>query len=473
MGSKITSLYSVLFGVFSGLLLIFAVNNLYLIWSIRKYGMRNGVPQTTYPMVSVQLPIFNEKEVVSRLIDSVLNLDWPRASLEVLILDDSDDETIGIINEKIPQKQANVRVLRRGYRSGYKAGALQYGLLETEADYIAIFDADFLPERDYLKQVIPVMEDDPQIGLVQTRWGHINQDYNRLTKAVSIALDWHHHIEQVGRNASNLFINFNGSCGVMRRKAILESGGWRADTLSEDLDISYRIQMNGWKAVYLRDVVVPGEIPPNIDDYRTQQRRWAKGSIQCSRMLLGRVLGSSLGIWQKMQSILHLNGYSVYLWTVLMILLSVPAILVEQRTDLLGSLGAIGLIGVLSQFAIFGVLCRSGHRSVLRFAGDFLFLFTLSLGLSIDCSVAVLRGLLTRGGEFLRTPKYNIVDKKRIHLPFANHGSLVLEMLFALYAGVGLMLSLLRGSWGMLVYFSLHAIGFMTVILLSKKPELF
>jgi len=179
---------------------------------------------------------------VSRLLDSILNLDWPRDSLEIIILDDSIDETSQIIDRKIAGKD-NTRVIRRENRRGYKAGALQYGLNQTTAEYIVIFDSDFIPKSDYLKKVVPLLETNKKIGIVQTRWGHINRNFNPLTKAVSLALDWHHHIEQVGRDAANLFINFNGSCGVMRRKAIIEAGNWGSDTLSEDLDISYRIQM--------------------------------------------------------------------------------------------------------------------------------------------------------------------------------------------------------------------------------------
>ena len=180
-----------------------------------------------------------------------------------MILDDSTDETPQIIDKKIDHHH-NIRVIRRKTREGYKAGALHRGLFETDAKYIAILDADFLPEKNFLKQVVPVLEDDDRIGFVQTRWGHINREFNGMTKAISIALDWHHYIEQAGRDASNLFINFNGSCGVFRRKAIIESGGWKSDTLSEDLDISYRIQMNRWKGVYLRDVVVSGETPQSL-----------------------------------------------------------------------------------------------------------------------------------------------------------------------------------------------------------------
>jgi len=324
-----------------------------------------------------------------------------------------------------------------------------------------------------LKRVIPIMESDPEIGLVQTRWGHINKGFNKLTRAIALALDWHHYIEQVGRNASNLFINFNGSCGVMRRNAILEAGGWRADTLSEDLDISYRIQTKGWKAVYIRDVVVPGEIPPTIEDYRIQQRRWAKGSIQCSKKLFKEVIVSDLGIKQKIQSILHLNGYSVYLWTLLLMLLSVPTLLLNTK-PIPDALGAIGFIGVLSHVAIYLILMQRNKKQRLGFTSDFLFLFVSSLGLSLECSLAVIRGLFKQGGEFQRTPKYNIKsEKKGNRIQNTSIKSLIPELLLAIYAAIGLVLASMRGNTGMIVYFTLHTTGFLTVLLLSVKPNLF
>lgn len=461
-----------LFTVFSVLILVYSANNLYLTWATRKYRDRRVTELTYYPKVAVQLPVYNEKEVVSRLIDDVVKLDYPHNSLEIQVLDDSSDETKEIIDKKTTDKQF-IKVLRRESREGFKAGALQNGLNQSDAEYFAIFDADFLPESDFLRRVISIMESDPEIGLVQTRWGHINKGFNKLTRAIALALDWHHYIEQVGRNASNLFINFNGSCGVMRRKAIIDAGGWKADTLSEDLDISYRIQMLGWKAAYIRDIVVPGEIPPTIEDYRIQQRRWAKGSIQCSKKLFKEIIQSNLSIKQKTQSILHLNGYSVYLWTIILMILSVPALLLNTKT-MPDALGAIGLIGTLSHVAIFFILMRKNKVPKMGFTSDFLFLFISSLGLSLECSLAVIQGLFKQGGEFQRTSKYNIKSEKKGNLIQSSSFSLLLpEIILTVYATIGLALALMRGNTGMLVYFTLHTTGFLTVILLSVKPNLF
>jgi cellulose synthase/poly-beta-1,6-N-acetylglucosamine synthase-like glycosyltransferase len=461
-----------LFTVFSVLILVYAANNLYLIWATRKYRDREAPILRYYPKVAVQLPVYNEKEVVSRLIDDVVKLDYPRESLEIQVLDDSTDETREIIDEKITGKPF-IKLIRRESREGYKAGALQNGLHQSDAEYFAIFDADFLPEPDFLRRVIPIMESDPEIGLIQTRWGYINKGFNKLTRAIALALDWHHYIEQVGRNASNLFINFNGSCGVMRRTAIIDAGGWKADTLSEDLDISYRIQMKGWKAAYIRDVVVPGEIPPTIEDYRIQQRRWAKGSIQCSKKLCKEVLESELNIKQKTQSILHLNGYSVYLWTILLMILSVPALLLNTKT-IPDALGAIGLIGAFSHVAIYLLLMRKNEAPGLGFTRDFLFLFVSSLGLSLECSLAVIQGLFKQGGEFQRTPKYNIkAEKKENRVQKTSYKHLIPELMLAVYAAIGLALALMKGNTGMSVYFTLHTTGFLTVLLLSVKPNLF
>jgi cellulose synthase/poly-beta-1,6-N-acetylglucosamine synthase-like glycosyltransferase len=461
-----------LFTVFSVLILVYAANNLYLIWATRKYRDREAPELRYYPKVAVQLPVYNEKEVVSRLIDNVVNLDYPRESLEIQLLDDSTDETKQIIDEKTAGKQF-IKVIRREKREGYKAGALQNGLHQTDAEYFAIFDADFLPESDFLRRVIPIMESNPEIGLVQTRWGHINQEFNKLTRAIALALDWHHYIEQVGRNASDLFINFNGSCGVIRRTAILDAGGWKADTLSEDLDISYRIQMKGWKATYIRDVVVPGEIPPTIEYYRIQQRRWAKGSIQCSKKLFKEVLEGDLDIRQKFQSILHLNGYSVYLWTLFLMLLSIPTLLLNTKT-ISEALGTIGLIGILSHVAIYLTLMKRNKKKGLEFTHDFLFLFVSSLGLSLECSLAVIRGLFKQGGEFQRTPKYNLKsEKKGNKIQNTRYTPLITELVLTVYATIGIILALMKGNTSMLVYFTLHTTGFLTVLLLSVKPNLF
>ncbi len=461
-----------LFTVFSVLLLVYAANNLYLIWATREYRNREATELSYYPKVAVQLPVYNEKKVITRLIDTIEALDYPREALTIQILDDSTDETSNIIDEKTLDN-SSIKVIRREKRTGYKAGALQNGFQQTDAEYFAIFDADFLPEPDFLKQVISVMEKNHEIGLIQTRWGHINQGFNKLTRAIALALDWHHYIEQVGRNASNLFINFNGSCGVMRREAIIDAGGWRADTLSEDLDMSYRIQMKGWKAVYLRDIVVPGEIPPTIDDYRIQQRRWAKGSIQCSKMLISDIIKGDLSLRQKTQSILHLNGYSVYLWTMSLMLLSVPALLLNTKT-IPDALGAIGLIGASSHVAIYMILLRKKQTPRLGYTGDFLFLFITSIGLSLECSLAVLRGLYEQGGEFKRTPKYNLKTGKNMeNMEKTRIKPLLPEIAITLYAVIGLILSLIRGNTGMLMYFTLHVTGYTTVLLLSVKPSLF
>ena len=465
-------MYSALFTTLSVLLLVYSVNNLYLIWSTRKYKTIEPSELQHYPKVAVQLPVYNEKKVITRLIEAIEKLDYPRESLEIQILDDSTDETSTIIDDKTSNKPF-IKVIRREKRTGYKAGALQNGFKQTDAEIFVIFDADFLPEPDFLKQVIPVMEQNPEIGFIQTRWGHINQKSNMLTRAIALALDWHHYIEQVGRNASNLFINFNGSCGVMRRTAIQDAGGWRADTLSEDLDISYRIQMYGWRSAYLRDTVVPGEIPPTIEDYKIQQSRWAKGSIQCSKLLVSDVIKGDLSLRQKTQSILHLNGYSVYLWTMLLMLFSVPALIFHTKT-IPETLGIIGLIGALSQIAIYFILMKKKQTPRLGYTSDFLFLFITSIGLSLECSLAVLKGLYEKGGEFKRTPKYNqITPKKSEQINKTRIKSLLPELAITIYATTGLILSLIQGNIGMLIYFTLNVTGYVTILLLSLRPSLF
>ena len=253
--------------------------------------------------ITMQLPIYNEKYVVSRLINSVCELDWPRDKLEIMVLDDSTDETSDIIDREIALKKIegfDIKVIRRKERIGYKAGALQNALDQTKNEYIAIIDADFIPPRDFLERTISAIQIDPGIGFVQARWGHINRGYNRYTEAFAIAIDGYHIVEQSARSSTGLIMNFNGSAGILRTQAIRESGGWSWDTLSEDMDLSYRIQMCGWSSLYLRDLPVSGELPPTLAAFRIQQGRWARGSVQCARKLL-------LPVWSSKKSLISEN----------------------------------------------------------------------------------------------------------------------------------------------------------------------
>ena len=290
------------------------------------------LPDAELPPVTVQLPIFNEMYVADRLIDAVCEMDYPRELLEIQVLDDSTDETTEIAELAVRRHAArgfNIRYLHRVDRLGFKAGALEAGLNEASGLFIAIFDADFIPPADFLRQTLPHFATDPKIGMVQARWGHINQDYSLLTKIQSILLDAHFVLEHGGRNRAGAFFNFNGTAGIWRREAIASAGGWQHDTLTEDLDLSYRAQLAGWRFVFLPDVVSPAEVPVEMNSFKSQQHRWAKGSIQTCIKLLPRILRSDQPVSVKAEAFFHLSANFNYLLMSLLSILMFPAMWVR------------------------------------------------------------------------------------------------------------------------------------------------
>ncbi len=317
--------------------------------------------------VTVQLPIFNEKKVVERLIKSACEMDWPLDKLELFVLDDSTDETRGLIDAEIERQRSrgvDIRAIRRENRVGYKAGALQNALQYTRGKYIAIIDADFIPPRDFLEQTVAAIESDPKLGFVQARWDHINRDYSKYTEAFSIAVDGYHLVEQSARSTSNLILNFNGSAGLLRVDAIKDVGGWSWDTLSEDMDLSYQMQLKGWKALYLRDLTVIGEIPPNMSAFRTQQGRWARGSVQCAKKLLGSVWRSPKTLLQKVEGTLHLTYYMLSLWMFLSLIVAVPLLFLNKFPYVTSPIfiGLLSLCTVSSFLLYYTALHRTGNE---------------------------------------------------------------------------------------------------------------
>jgi cellulose synthase/poly-beta-1,6-N-acetylglucosamine synthase-like glycosyltransferase len=377
------------------------------LWHWRKLG--DSVPPSppdNWPKVTVQLPIFNERFVVERLIDAAAALDYPGHRLSIQVLDDSTDETQTLARVRVAYHAArgvNITYVRRPDRTGFKAGALAYGLARAEGEFIALFDADFIPSADFLRQVVPHFAD-PKIGMVQTRWGHLNAETGPFTRAQAIALDGHFVIEQTARSRSGLMLNFNGSGGVWRRTCIEAAGGWQADTIAEDFDLSYRAQLAGWQLHYLPKVVAPAEIPPALTAYKRQQFRWAKGSVQCLCKFAGCLLRSRLSIWRTVQAFLHLSGYLVHPLILAMILVGLPVILVQDPGTF--SLGALGLAGfappvlfALSQWAIYPDWKR-------RFA-YFPFLVLIGAGVALNNTWAIFEALTGRNAKvFLRTPKF-------------------------------------------------------------------
>jgi cellulose synthase/poly-beta-1,6-N-acetylglucosamine synthase-like glycosyltransferase len=430
---------------------------------------REKIPQPVvadednWPSVVVQLPIYNERHVVERLIEAVTRLDYPRDRLTVQLLDDSDDETAAIAASAVRRaRRAGLRIdhVRRDSRTGYKAGALAHGFTLAEADFIAIFDADFVPQPDFLRRVIPYFLDDPGLGMVQTRWGHLNPGYSSLTCAQALALDTHFVIEQTARQRGGLLMNFSGTGGVWRRTCIQDSGGWHYDTLSEDIDLSYRAQLRGWRCLYLPEISVPAEIPPLVMAFKRQQSRWATGTIQCLRKLGPTVLASHLTIWQKLQAMLHLGGYFIHPLMLLLLLSTLPLLLTGQLSNLpLAGLSLAMLGPPLQMIVAQSTLYPDWKRRLLHFP----VLMLLGVGIAVNNLAAVLRGFSSRPHTFRRTPKFHIRRRGQTWAASAYvlpaDYTTWLEIALSLYSGVTAVLALQRAP-ALAPFMALYALGF-------------
>ncbi|MGB9198338.1 MAG: glycosyltransferase [Terriglobales bacterium] len=370
------------------------------------------------PRVTVQLPIFNEQYVVDRLLDAVCRLDYPREKLDIQLLDDSTDETVDVARALVEQYAASgnpVTYIHRENRHGFKAGALAAGLESAKGEFVAIFDADFVPPPDFLLKCIHHFTD-PKIGMVQTRWTHINRNYSLLTEVEAILLDGHFVLEHSGRARSGVFFNFNGTAGIWRLKAIEEAGGWEHDTLTEDTDLSYRAQLKGWKFLYLQDVECPAELPVEMTAFKTQQARWAKGLIQVSKKILPQVFSSNASRHQKVEAWYHLTANLSYPLMIVLSVLLLPAMVIRfyqgwfqmLYIDLplfMASTFSISSFYLVSQKELFP---RSWLRSLLFLP----LLMALGIGLTITNTRAVLEALVGKQTSFVRTPKYRVESKK-------------------------------------------------------------
>ena len=428
------------------------------------------VGEAEWPSVVVQLPVYNERHVVERLMEATGQLDYPRDRLEIQLLDDSTDDTYSIAAAAVEAaRRSGLRVqhVRRGTREGFKAGALAYGLERTDAEFVAVFDADFVPSPDFLRRVIPYFLADPALGMVQTRWAHLNAETSPLTRAQALALDSHFVVEQTARHRGGLLMNFSGTAGVWRRACIEGSGGWHYDTLSEDIDLSYRAQLGGWRCLYLPDVSVPAEIPPLMMGFKRQQSRWATGTVQCLRKLGGRVLRSPLSLWQKAQALLHLGGYFLHPLMILLLLLTLPLTLSGRINGLsLSGLGLAMLGSPLQAIIAQRRLYPDWGRRLIYFP----VLMLLGVGIAVSNTEAVLKGFSSHVPAFQRTPKFHIEGRTQAWasssyaLP-VNHTTW-LELSLSLYAGVTAILALSRAP-ALVPFMTLYALGFAYVALVS------
>lgn len=372
------------------------------------------------PFITIQLPIFNEIYVVERLIDNVLKLDYPKDRYEVQILDDSTDKTIDITNAKVAHYKAlgfNIDCIKREDRSGFKAGALKAATKYAKGEFIVIFDADFLPNPDFLRLTLPSFQD-PSIGVVQTRWEHINQHYSLLTEMQAFQLNVHFTIEQRGRYEADYMLQFNGTAGVWRKSCIEDAGGWEADTLTEDLDLSYRAQLKGWKIKYLEDVTAPAELPAEINGLKSQQFRWMKGGAETARKMLPKVWVSNISNSNKIQATIHLLSSSVFIFVFLLGVFSVPLLFFINPLGIEAEAFTVFLLSLLSIIIVYfaaNVGKAWPRESIIKMIFKFFLLFpvflALSMGLAFHNSLAVIQGFLGKQSAFIRTPKYGTREK--------------------------------------------------------------
>jgi len=435
------------------------------------------------PKVTVQLPIFNELYVTTRLIDAVAGLNYPKELLEIQVLDDSTDETVEIGKKKVKELQEkgiNISYLHRTDRSGFKAGALAEGLLSAKGEFIAIFDADFLPKKDFLMRIIPHFKNQ-ELGMIQSRWEHLNEKYSLLTKLQAFGLDAHFSVEQGGRNAGGHFINFNGTAGVWRKSTIVDAGGWQSDTLTEDLDLSYRAQLKGWKFLFLEEVGAPAELPAEMNALKTQQFRWNKGAAECTRKNLPKVLrAKNLSKGTKLNAIFHLMNSAIFICIVIIAVLSLPILAIKKNFTEYNSLFALAsffliTLPILAYF--YWTSLSKSYTSKWKAFQEFIFLFpmflSISMGLSLHNALAVSEGYLGKKTPFIRTPKFNLTDDKtkkwnaNVYLKRSLSPLTILEMLLAIYFFCGILLGFRYGDFGLMPFHLMLFLGFSYVSLSS------
>src|SRR5262245_33860147 len=462
---------------------IYGWHRYYLVYQYRRY--KDAVPGppppvSEWPVVTVQLPIYNEMYVVDRLIEAVCDLDYPKDKLEIQVLDDSTDEAREIVELAVRRQAArgfDITYLHRTDRTGFKAGALDAGLRVTRGAFIAIFDADFVPPADFLRRTVPYFNDE-KIAVVQARWGHLNQDYSLLTRIQAILLDGHFVLEHGGRNRSGRFFNFNGTAGIWRREAIYDAGGWQHDTLTEDLDLSYRAQLRGWRFVFVSDVIAPAEVPVEMNAFKSQQHRWAKGSVQTCRKLLPDILRANVPLAIKVEAFFHLTANFNYILMCILSILIFPSMVIRYNMGWYEML----LIDVPLFFAAtfsfcnFYMICqREIHSDWLARLKYLPFLMSIGIGLSINNTRAVFEALFNKQTEFARTPKYHIEGRTDEWVGKKYRQSVavqpLIELVLALYFTWSVFYALANGIYGTLPFLVLFQIGFLYTGLMSVVQQ--
>ncbi len=428
------------------------------------------------PSVTTQIPVYNEFNVIERIVRSACLMEYPPEKHEIQILDDSTDKTSEFIDRMAAEfsgEGVNIKVIRRKTREGFKAGALARGLDVAQGELIAIFDADFVPPKEYLLKTVRYFMADENLGLVQARWGHLNRRKSLLTRLQSIGIDGHFMIEQSARNWGNLFMNFNGTAGVWRKQAIADGGGWEWDTLTEDMDLSYRVQAAGWGAVYLPDLIVPAEVPEDINAFKSQQFRWAKGSIQTALKLLPGLLRSPIPLFKKIEAFFHLTHYLVHPMMLTLALLALP-VLVQMRFYPGPFVFSVFLVMIVvtmfAPSALYLASQKSAYKDWKRRIVFLPFLVLVGVGIAASNSKAVLEALIGHKSGFIRTPKKGdreIINYRR-RLPWGG----TIEILLGLYCAWSFGFYLVAGKYMAGPFLAMYSFGFLFTGLLTVVHSL-
>lgn len=466
----------------AGGLSIYCFHRLFILFLYFRHKADRPKPQAQFdqsPPITVQIPLYNEMYVAGRLLDAVAAIDYPRDRLEIQVLDDSTDETVELVAAKVADLRSRgflAEHVRRGTREGFKAGALAHGLATAQGEFLAIFDADFIPTPDIFQKCMDHFTD-PRLGMIQTRWDHLNREYSLLTRIQAVFLDGHLLLEQTARARSGRFFNFNGTAGIWRRSCIQDAGGWHADTLTEDLDLSYRAQLEGWRFLFLPDLVTPAELPVEMNAFKTQQHRWAKGSIQTCKKLLPAVWRAKLPLHVKTEATFHLTSNFAYLLLLLLCVIANPAI-APQRSQLplpwLPDLPVFSF-AVWAVVLFYGIVLRELRPRWWRELWCIPAVLALGVGMSISNAKAVIEAMFNQGGTFIRTPKYGLRsrgqawrDKRYFALP----SPLVLaEIAAAAYFGHIAWLAARDAQWGSVPFLMLFFAGFGYVASSSLVPK--
>ena len=473
--NAVTIALLVVYGVTLLFIFIYSLAQANLVYLYQKSKRKHKQPApdiAEYPFVTVQLPVYNELYVVERIIDAAAAFRYPQDKFEIQVLDDSTDETTELVELKIANLRANginIFHIRRSTRDGFKAGALAHGLLLAKGELIAVFDADFIPPPDFLLKTVPYFEN-KEVGLVQTKWEHVNADYSMLTRLQAFALDAHFTIEQQGRYSGGHFINFNGTAGVWRKTCIIDAGNWQADTLTEDLDLSYRAQLKGWKFLYLEHVGSPAELPVTISALRTQQFRWTKGAAECVKKNLFPVLLSRhVPALTKFHALFHLMNCSVFICILLSALIGIPLLFIKATYPQYAEIFLYASFSPLSflflSYFYWVSAAQKTNNSFLSFLAKYPLFLSVSMGFSLHNSIALFEGYIGKSMPFIRTPKLNITSSKdkwqgHRYLIYGISGITILEGLLFLYFAAGIYFSIYFNNLGMLPFYAMLVLGF-------------